>query len=259
MMTNVLNETVYLREWFKKYHNEESAFLYYMNTDTIGYMIPELEEVYGKNKSVDMILSIDQQKINEKLPDVPPSGFNIDKDGTIKFVFNFMGSIRVQNNETLVWDDVRSLFATFQARLKLKVNTTFNETLQKNVFSIQADFKGLEMAMFKIFKNMNLSIEEEEVLRPDDDNEEGEEEDDEEQDNAAFHEGAKLEAMLIQSAINMKLDEIKKKLGSVDIDASLGDEDFNRSFYTCFGVALGVPKLDFFKHYLRLSQTFNYT
>ena len=44
MVTNRLNETVNMREWFKKYHNEKSSFNYYMSTTSLGYFMPDIEE-----------------------------------------------------------------------------------------------------------------------------------------------------------------------------------------------------------------------
>ena len=53
MLGNTFEETVNLRDWFKKYHSEDSSFIYYMTTGTMGFLMPEVEEEYGKDKNVD--------------------------------------------------------------------------------------------------------------------------------------------------------------------------------------------------------------
>ncbi len=57
----------------------------------------------------------------------------------------------------------------------------------------------------------------------------------------------------------MKLDSIRKALGTVELNQYLGSSDLNRDFYECFGIIVKVPTLDFFKHYLRISLPINYT
>jgi hypothetical protein len=58
MVGNSLEETVYLRDWFKRYHAEDSSFLYYMTTSTLGFIMPEIEEEYGKDKNVDVEITV---------------------------------------------------------------------------------------------------------------------------------------------------------------------------------------------------------
>ena len=58
LATNRLNETVTMRDWFKKYHNEKSSFNYYMSTTSLGFLMPEIEEEFGIDKKVDVEVTI---------------------------------------------------------------------------------------------------------------------------------------------------------------------------------------------------------
>lgn len=58
MFMNTMEETVYMRDWFAKYHGEDSSFIYYMETTTLGYMLPEIEEEYGSGKKVDLEVTV---------------------------------------------------------------------------------------------------------------------------------------------------------------------------------------------------------
>ena len=178
-----------------------------MSTTSLGFLMPEIEEEFGIDKKVDVEVTISQEKISKKLPEIAPSGLNIEKDGTLKIVFNFAATIRVERNES-DWIDVRSMYTTFQLRNRLKVNTTTDEETGEQRFNIDGDIKGLELAMLKIFKhdaNGTETDSESAVDKEEFDDDEDSEEDDG-QDNRAFTEGSKLEAMLVQSLINHKLD-----------------------------------------------------
>ena len=65
-------------------------------------------------------------------------------------MFNFAGILKVQND--IEWEEIRSIYMTFQLRTRLLVNTTKNEDGEEQ-FNIEMDFKGLEMSMLKMFKS----------------------------------------------------------------------------------------------------------
>ena len=70
-----------------------------------------------------MFSDLFDEKIKEKLPDISSSGFVIDKDGTLKFVFNAAATIKIEKNES-EWEDVRSMFMTLQLRSKIIINVS---------------------------------------------------------------------------------------------------------------------------------------
>lgn len=120
-------------------------------------------------------MTVDQDKIRAKVPDISSSGLVIDKDGTVKFVFNLAGIIKVEKNES-EWEDARSMFMTFQVRSKLKVVSEFNETLGKDLFNFTFDFKGFEISLLKIYTNKNVTkdeTDEDEVADEEDDEDRG--------------------------------------------------------------------------------------
>lgn len=80
--------------------------------------MPAILEEYGYEKEVDVFFTASQKFINNKLPQVKPSGVYIEKDGSVKATFNFAAILKV-NAEKEGWVTARTFYMTFQARGKL--------------------------------------------------------------------------------------------------------------------------------------------
>ena len=87
-----------LKDHFLKIHSSFMGVVNpYMNTDQIGLVLPPLNDEFGSNKKIDLLLTISQRSLGKYLNGLAPSGFTFDKNGKIKFNLNFGGSLLVQN------------------------------------------------------------------------------------------------------------------------------------------------------------------
>ena len=60
--------------------------------------------------------------------------------------------------------------------------------------------------------------------------------------------------MLVQSAINYKLEEMRKQTGSINFNSQLTNETFNKQSMPCFGFNQGIGILEFAKGFLKYQQ-----
>ena len=90
-------------------------------------------EEFGDSRAFDLYLSLSHSLVANKLDDVKPSGFQMDKNGNFKFVFNISITLLVQDKEKQAWEEARSMFFSFTAKGKVTTNTTnkHGETMLK--------------------------------------------------------------------------------------------------------------------------------
>ena len=82
-----------------------------LSTGYFSLGIPALGEEFGLDTVIDLICITSQKFINEKYPDVRPSGVFIEKDGNIKITFNTAALINSYTENG--WVESRRLYITF--------------------------------------------------------------------------------------------------------------------------------------------------
>ena len=81
-------------------------------------------EEFGEDKPMDFYLSMSHSLLANKLDNVKPTGFQMDKNGNFKFVFNISITLLVHNTLTKNWEEARSMFFSLTAKGKVTTNTT---------------------------------------------------------------------------------------------------------------------------------------
>ena len=163
-----------LRDYFKA-DPRLAAALHELKTENMSVILPQIAEEFGDNRLIDLYFSLSHSMVHNKLEGVKPTGFQMDKNGNFKFVFNLSLQLLVENKETKGrWEEARNMYMSFTAKGKITTNKTSKTGEQ--ILSIYP--KSAEMSQLKVF------------------NADGEE--------------IELEQMLLTSGLNMQLDTVMK-------------------------------------------------
>lgn len=66
-----------------------------MTTDNLGLVMPDILEEFGSKLKFDVMLSMSQTLMRDKVDSQKTTGFNIDKNGNFRFTLNFYAQILV--------------------------------------------------------------------------------------------------------------------------------------------------------------------
>ena len=72
-----------------------------MTTSTIGTILPEFINEYGKDKKIDLVLSPSHSMFQEGIPNSRMSGIYMDKNGNWKIILNVNALVNVEMVEIL--------------------------------------------------------------------------------------------------------------------------------------------------------------
>ena len=146
-----------------------------MNTQSLAMILPSIVEDFGNDLPIDFYISMSHSLLSNKLEGVKPSGFQMDKNGNLKFVLNMSITLLVeQKGKRGQWDEARSMYASFTVKGKVTTNTSN----KKGERLLSVFPKSAEISQLKIFDK------------------EGKEQD--------------LEQMLLTSGFNVQMDKLFK-------------------------------------------------
>ena len=92
-----------------------------MKTDNIAALLPEFGEEFGTGRSIDLYLSLSHSIIANNLENAKASGFQMDKNGNFRFVFNFSVTLLVDNKKG-GWEEARSIYISMMFKGKVFVD-----------------------------------------------------------------------------------------------------------------------------------------
>jgi len=119
-----------------------------MNTSSLAVLLPQVVEEFGEDRQIDFYLSMSHSLFSDKLDGVKPTGFQMDKNGNFKFVFNISVTLLIQKEGVKKeWDEARSMYMSFTAKGKVTTNTT-NRQGDK---LLTASAKSAELSQLKIY------------------------------------------------------------------------------------------------------------
>ena len=67
-----------------------------MNTNSLAVLLPQVVEEFGEDRAIDFYISMSHSLLANKLDGVKPTGFQMDKNGNFKFVFNISVTLLIQ-------------------------------------------------------------------------------------------------------------------------------------------------------------------
>jgi len=148
-----------LREFIKTDPRLREALMQ-LNTSSLAVVLPQVVEEFGENRAMDFYISMSHSLVSNKLDGVKPTGFQMDKNGNIKFVFNLSITLLIEDKATKKWDEARAMFMSFTAKGKVTTNTT-NKYGDK---MLNAFPKSAEISQLKIFNKDGEEKELEQML-----------------------------------------------------------------------------------------------
>ena len=111
-------------------------------------LLPAIAQEYGDNRAIDFYMSLSHSLLSDKLEGIKPTGFQMDKNGNFKFVFNLSVTLLVEKTgKRGEWDEARSAYLS----LTLKGKVTNNTTNKKGTPIISVFPKSAELSQLKIF------------------------------------------------------------------------------------------------------------
>lgn len=85
-----------------------------LNSNNLGLLLPTVLEEYGRDRAIDFYLTLSHKLIDNKLDGIKPTGFQMDKNGNFRFIFNAGVTILVEQQGQGArgqWEEVRSIYA----------------------------------------------------------------------------------------------------------------------------------------------------
>ena len=151
----VLVERAFSVRDFLKVDPRTAEVLTQMHTKSLAVILPSVVEEFGDGRPIDFYISMSHSLLGNKL-DVKPSGFQMDKNGNFKFVFNVSVTLLVeQKGSRGKWDEARSIYASFTAKGKVTTNTT-NKNGDK---MLTLHPKSAEISQLKIYNKAGTEME----------------------------------------------------------------------------------------------------
>ena len=132
-----------------------------MNTESLSVLLPQVAEEYGHRKPIDFYISLSHSLLSDKLDGVKPTGFQMDKNGNFRFIFNLSVTLLVQpQGPGGSWEEARSIYTSFTAKGKVTTNTS-NKYGEKLLTILP---KSAELSEIKIYNKENEEQELEQML-----------------------------------------------------------------------------------------------
>jgi len=157
----VLIERAFSLREFVKMDPRLQDILREMNTQSMKVLLPSVVEEYGEGRAIDFYVSLSHSLLSNKLEGIKPTGFQMDKNGNFKFVFNISITLLVEEKGRRgVWDEARSAFLSFTAKGKVTTNTTNKKG--ERVLSVLP--KSAEISLLKIYDKQGKEQELEQML-----------------------------------------------------------------------------------------------
>ena len=157
----VLIERAFSLREFIKHDPRLAEILSQLNTQSLAVVLPSVVEEFGEGRPIDFYMSMSHSLLANKLDGVKPSGFQMDKNGNFKFVFNISVTLLVEKKGARgTWDEARSMFVSFTAKGKVTTNTT-NKYGEKMLTLFP---KSAEVSQVKIYDKNDTEMELEQML-----------------------------------------------------------------------------------------------
>ena len=124
---------------------------------TLKILFSNLEQELGSNRKIDLVLLTNKQFLSALDPELPPSAFLIDKDGTVSFKFNFALELKAENNNTQEpWILLKTFLLTSHLKVKFKITSNPPEIINTNKTNLDSVFidvsiKNIEFSQVKVF------------------------------------------------------------------------------------------------------------
>ena len=94
-----------------------------MTTEALQPITPNVVGEFG-NRPIDFYMSMSHSLVSNKLEGVKATGFQMDKNGNFRFVFNMSITLLVQEKVSRNWVEARSMFASFTFKGKATTDKT---------------------------------------------------------------------------------------------------------------------------------------
>jgi hypothetical protein len=104
---------------FMKSNPKTSPFLNVLTTTTVGAVLPQFIDNYGKDKKIDLLFSPSHNLFLDGFPSSKMTGVYIDKNGNWKIQLNIVVLVNVETTPGR-WESVRSIYMTIVFKLKVK-------------------------------------------------------------------------------------------------------------------------------------------
>jgi hypothetical protein len=156
----VLVERAFSLRSFLKTDPRFAEMLQQLTTSNLALLLPDVGEEFGPDRAIDLYFSLSHSLIEQKVSDPKPSGFQVDRNGNFRFVFNFSMTVLVEKKGFRgEWEEARSMFVSLVA--KGKVST--NEEIEGERMLRLAP-KMVEIADIKIYNAADESMVVEEMM-----------------------------------------------------------------------------------------------
>lgn len=137
-----------------------AEILHQMTSDNMALLLPELGEEYGNGRAIDFYFSLSHSLLSKKLENAKASGFQMDKNGNFRFIFNFSTTLLIEKKGVRSeWDEARSIFISLVAKGKMAIDEKADGTR-----SLKLTPKMGEISDIKILNSAEESQTMEEML-----------------------------------------------------------------------------------------------
>lgn len=96
-----------------------SLFKQFLTTSTLGLALPNFKTDYPEGSPVDVIGTLSHEFFTTNVPDAPPTGISIEKNGNIRARINAGASIIIENKGK--WEETRNFFITATAKARISI------------------------------------------------------------------------------------------------------------------------------------------
>lgn len=159
-----------LREFSKPYPNAAAAMAM-LTTNTLGAVMPQFVEEYGRDRKLDVVFSPSHDLFTDGIKTAKPSGIYMDKNGNFKAQINIPAQINIEDSFGQ-WEPIRNIYITLVAKGKVQMDATDPDDVLINLTP-----KSVEMSQLVIKKG---------------------------------NEEVPMEQMMVQSMANIQLESLKK-------------------------------------------------
>ena len=111
-----------IRDLVKPYPQAQAA-LSMLTTTTLGAVMPQFIEKYGRDKKLDVVFSPSHDLFTDGIKTAKPSGIYMDKNGNFKAQLNVPAQINIEQMPGM-WEPIRHIYITVVAKAKISTNST---------------------------------------------------------------------------------------------------------------------------------------
>jgi hypothetical protein len=101
-----------------KGYPQAKPILQMLTTSTIGAVMPQFIEDYGRDKKIDMVFSPSHDLFIDGVPNAKPTGIYMDKNGNFKAQINIPAQINIETMPGM-WEPIRHIYVTLVAKCRI--------------------------------------------------------------------------------------------------------------------------------------------